>query len=87
MFRRAKMKHDDDDYKTAGTEGASTGEANYYMQAHSIKEVVNDQPTIMVNGKLKEYQVSLFLISATNHPPLLALFVINSQTLENRGRQ
>jgi len=76
------MKHDDDDYKTAGTEGASTGEANYYMQAHSIKEVVNDQPTIMVNGKLKEYQVSLFLISATNHPPSLPCLSLTAKPLK-----
>jgi len=33
------------------------GEHNYYTMAHTIKETVSQQPTIMINGKLKEYQV------------------------------
>lgn len=51
---RAKTQHDDDDYKVAQAGGE---EANYYMQAHSVREVVTEQASIMVNGKLKEYQV------------------------------
>jgi len=53
---RAKSKHDDDDYKVTNLVGGE--EANYYMQAHSIREVVTEQASILVNGKLKEYQVS-----------------------------
>merc|ERR1719187_2373117 len=30
---------------------------NYYLIAHTIKEEVKDQASIMVNGRLKEYQV------------------------------
>lgn len=30
---------------------------NYYGQAHDIREIVTEQASIMVNGKLKEYQV------------------------------
>jgi len=30
---------------------------NYYGQAHDIREIVTEQATILVNGKLKEYQV------------------------------
>ncbi|BFZ16660.1 hypothetical protein BsWGS_19698 [Bradybaena similaris] len=33
------------------------GEQNYYTLAHTIKEKINEQATIMVNGKLKEYQL------------------------------
>lgn len=54
---RAKTQHDDDDYKV---EKADAGEeANYYMQAHSVREIITSQATIMVNGMLKEYQVAL----------------------------
>ena len=52
---RAKTKHDDDDYKVANLVGGE--EANYYMQAHSVRENVTAQASIMVNGTLKEYQV------------------------------
>ncbi|XP_067949121.1 probable global transcription activator SNF2L2 [Watersipora subatra] len=51
----AKTKHDDDDYKVTNLVGGE--EANYYMQAHSVRETVTDQASIMVNGRLKEYQV------------------------------
>lgn len=30
---------------------------NYYGQAHEIRESVCEQASIMINGKLKEYQV------------------------------
>lgn len=52
---RAKTKHDDDDYKVANLVGGE--EANYYMQAHSVRENIAQQASIMVNGLLKEYQV------------------------------
>ena len=55
MCYRAKTKHDDDDYKVANLVGGE--EANYYMQAHSVRENVTAQASIMVNGTLKEYQV------------------------------
>lgn len=52
---RAKTQHDDDDYKVEEKTGVE--EANYYMQAHSVRETVYQQASIMVNGLLKEYQV------------------------------
>lgn len=33
------------------------GEVNYYTLAHTIKETVYDQASIMVNGQMKEYQL------------------------------
>lgn len=36
---------------------------NYYGIAHTFREVVEDQPTIMVNGRLKEYQVHIIVNS------------------------
>merc|ERR1719361_1189162 len=33
------------------------GEANYYQMAHTVNEEVHEQASIMVHGKLKEYQV------------------------------
>ena len=40
--------HDDDDYIAS---------QSYYSMAHSRTEIIKEQATIMVNGKLKEYQV------------------------------
>ncbi|KAF8792571.1 transcription activator BRG1-like [Argiope bruennichi] len=42
---------EDDEYMNAG------GYQNYYNIAHAISEEVKEQATLMVNGKLKEYQV------------------------------
>ncbi|XP_058799194.1 ATP-dependent helicase brm-like [Phymastichus coffea] len=44
-----KAKVEDDEYKTE--------EQTYYSIAHTVHEVVTEQATIMVNGKLKEYQI------------------------------
>lgn len=49
-----KAKVEDDEYKESGG-----GEKNYYFIAHTIKEEVYEQPNILVNGKLKEYQVKV----------------------------
>lgn len=46
-----KAKAEDDEYKT------DDGEKNYYSIAHTIHEKVTDQATILVNGRLKEYQI------------------------------
>ncbi|CAL1277234.1 unnamed protein product [Larinioides sclopetarius] len=42
---------EDDEYMTAG------GYQNYYNIAHAISEEVKEQATLLVNGKLKEYQI------------------------------
>ncbi|XP_074643538.1 SWI/SNF-related matrix-associated actin-dependent regulator of chromatin subfamily A member 2-like [Tubulanus polymorphus] len=42
-------RREDDEYKTCGT--------NYYGIAHTVQETVTEQASIMVNGKLKAYQV------------------------------
>lgn len=44
-----KAKVEDDEYKTE--------EQNYYSIAHNVQEKVYEQASIMVNGKLKEYQI------------------------------
>ena len=31
---------------------------NYYGIAHTLREPVEEQPALIVNGRLKEYQVS-----------------------------
>ena len=50
MLKTNKVtKEEDDDYKTSMT--------NYYNIAHSKQEQITEQASIMVNGKLKEYQV------------------------------
>ena len=49
-----KAKVEDDEYKEV-----IGGEKNYYSIAHTIKEEVREQPTILVNGRLKEYQIKV----------------------------
>merc|ERR1719356_565714 len=49
---RLEAKKADDEYKKG-----IKGDANYYNIAHTITEEVHEQATIMVGGKLKEYQV------------------------------
>lgn len=34
------------------------GEHDYYRLAHSVREKIAEQASILVNGKLKTYQVS-----------------------------
>lgn len=46
-----KAKAEDDEYKT------DSGEKNYYSIAHTIHEKIHGQASIMVSGKLKEYQI------------------------------
>ncbi|XP_017301972.1 ATP-dependent helicase brm isoform X3 [Diaphorina citri] len=46
-----EKKTEDDEYKDAGEE------ATYYSIAHTYHEKVTEQASIMVNGKLKEYQI------------------------------
>ncbi|RXG70372.1 ATP-dependent helicase brm [Armadillidium vulgare] len=47
-----KAKVEDDEYREV-----IAGEKNYYSIAHTIKEEVHEQPAILMNGNLKEYQV------------------------------
>ena len=49
---RIEAQKGDDEYKKG-----IKGEANYYQMAHTINEEVHEQASIMVHGKLKEYQV------------------------------
>lgn len=46
-----KAKVEDDEYKTE--------EQTYYSIAHTVRELVTEQSTIMVNGNLKEYQIKV----------------------------
>lgn len=43
---------EDDEYHKNALE-----EQTYYSIAHTVHEIVTEQATIMVNGKLKEYQI------------------------------
>uniref|UniRef100_T1ITD1 Very low-density lipoprotein receptor n=1 Tax=Strigamia maritima TaxID=126957 RepID=T1ITD1_STRMM len=45
----SKSQQDDDEYKTHLQ--------NYYGMAHAIREEVTEQSNLLVNGKLKEYQI------------------------------
>lgn len=49
-----KAKVEDDEYKTE--------EQTYYSIAHTVHEVVTEQASIMVNGKLKEYQIKVMYL-------------------------
>lgn len=42
--------NEDDEYKSGGSQ-------SYYTLAHAIREQVKEQASILVNGKLKEYQM------------------------------
>ena len=46
-----KAKVEDDEYKTE--------EQTYYSIAHTVHESVTEQASILVNGKLKEYQIKV----------------------------
>ncbi|KAF6205797.1 hypothetical protein GE061_019971 [Apolygus lucorum] len=46
-----KTKVEDDEYKNANEEHT------YYSIAHTVHEIVTEQASIMINGKLKEYQI------------------------------
>ncbi|XP_054270051.1 transcription activator BRG1-like isoform X2 [Macrosteles quadrilineatus] len=47
-----KAQVEDDEYKSISCE-----EHTYYSIAHTIHEMVTEQASIMINGKLKEYQI------------------------------
>ncbi|XP_023029619.2 ATP-dependent helicase brm isoform X2 [Leptinotarsa decemlineata] len=47
-----KAKVEDDEYNKNAVE-----EQTYYSIAHTVHEIVTEQASIMVNGKLKEYQI------------------------------
>lgn len=51
---QASREVDDEYHRNAKME-----EKSYYGVAHTVHESVTEQATIMVNGKLKEYQVNL----------------------------
>lgn len=40
-----------------GEQAEEDGPADYYNTAHKIVEIVSEQPSIMVGGKLKDYQI------------------------------
>ena len=48
VFRKA-VSNEDDEYKAS--------QQTYYNIAHSSKEVIVEQPAILVGGQLKAYQV------------------------------
>lgn len=46
--------HEDDEYEAL----KATEAKNYYALAHTVREDIKEQASIMVNGKLKEYQIN-----------------------------
>jgi len=50
----------DDEYTTYDTN-------TYYAIAHNINESITEQPTMLTNGKLKEYQVSFCLMNLRSY--------------------
>ena len=47
---------EDDEYHKAGAPQQAHN-ANYYSLAHSVREPIKEQASIMINGRLKEYQI------------------------------
>ena len=45
-----------DEYESASAE-VSTGEKSYYLTAHGVQETITQQPSILVGGNLKPYQI------------------------------
>lgn len=52
----------DDEYSNKKGSGSMQ---NYYGIAHTLREPVEDQPTLIVNGRLKQYQVRHFPLLCT----------------------
>uniref|UniRef100_A0A8D8ZFZ1 ATP-dependent helicase brm n=1 Tax=Cacopsylla melanoneura TaxID=428564 RepID=A0A8D8ZFZ1_9HEMI len=51
--KKEKNKGEDDEYNNKN----AAEEATYYGIAHTVHEIVTEQASILVNGKLKEYQI------------------------------
>lgn len=67
-----KAKVEDDEYKTE--------EQTYYSIAHTVHEVVTEQASIMVNGKLKEYQIKVFYLFRYNFTIIMHfIFSLNKE--------
>ena len=54
IIAKASANADDEYHQRPGSD------KNYYSIAHTLREPVYQQPSIMINGTLKEYQVRLF---------------------------
>lgn len=57
IIRQASQEVDDEYHRSA----TKAEEKSYYSVAHTVHEHVTEQASIMVNGKLKEYQVCLYM--------------------------
>lgn len=57
IIRQASQEVDDEYHRSA----TKAEEKSYYSVAHTVHEHVTEQASIMVNGKLKEYQVCLYI--------------------------
>lgn len=54
----------DDEYSNKKGSGSMQ---NYYGIAHTLREPVNEQPSLIVNGRLKQYQVRHFPLLSSLH--------------------
>jgi len=61
-LRRDDYANDDDDYILAEEKDKQKTKeldlTNYYTAAHSVKEEIKEQPSCLIGGKLKGYQIS-----------------------------
>jgi hypothetical protein len=63
-LRNSHFSHEDDEYEAM----KATEAKNYYALAHTVREDINDQASIMVNGRMKEYQVcAVYLYKTDRH--------------------
>ena len=65
MFRHAKQDVDDE----YGSAAFARGLQSYYLVAHAITEQVDKQSSLLINGQLKQYQVTPRTLETLPWPP------------------
>lgn len=65
----------DDEYSGAAFE---RGLQSYYSVAHAVTEKVEKQSSLLINGQLKQYQVTITSMTLCSQP-------FHAQILDNRG--
>jgi len=64
---RKAARLEDDEYKTTNQ--------TYYNIAHSSSERVIEQPSLLVGGTLKEYQVCMFIMTSSGNVAEVVLHI------------
>ena len=77
VFYCRNASHEDDEYEAM----KATEAKNYYALAHTVREDINDQASIMVNGRMKEYQVcAVYLCKDDTYYYVFLVFLFFSTT-------